>query len=760
MDFNRCYGCMETLAKPGSVCPHCGYDNAKADRLQPGHALACGTLLAGHYVVGRLLGEGGFGLTYIAWNLSLDIPVCIKEYFPAGAAMRETSQTLSVRWSTGGDAEELRRGRESFVREARKAVRLMDLPSVVKVWDVFYQNDTAYIVMDYIEGETLKNHLLHRSAPYSVKECFALLEPVMRDLAEVHARGIIHRDIKPDNLMLRPDGKIVLLDLGAAKDLRGGTGKSSYLVASRGFSPIEQYSAQEEVGPWTDVYAMCALMYYCMTGRLLPSPMDRMLDDKLDLSGFPPAFAEALGHGLAIRPAERTRSMEALVAELGAALREKPKPAPEPRPEPKPEPEPEPKPEPRPEPARGKPGKTGEKGKKGAVKFLIPALLLAAALIAARAFWPRESDAPTPALTPAPSALPTPIGDPVSGGTTEDGLSYAVYGDCVSITGCDKSVTTVKIPATIEDKPVTGIADEAFSWCESLTGVTFPDSLTSIGRHAFEHCGALKTAKLPRGLKTIGTRAFAYCKSLTSITIPAGVEEIGECAFYECSSAMSLVLPESLTRIDNYAFSYCSSLSRVVIPAGVSVIGENVFSNCDALTSITVEEGSYAAKRFKSDSRLVTRAAATPEPTPSPTPTPTPRPIPTPHGDPLSKGRTGDGLSYATYVGCVGITRCNLYAKEVVIPAEIEGKPVTEIGRSAFSHCEELTQVTIPDSVVSIQDYAFRACYALTEIRIPDSVTSIDERAFDDCIALKRIIASAGSYAASFYAEDERLVTR
>ena len=320
MEFKRCYSCMYTLENPGAVCPHCGYDNTKAPAAQPDYILPCGTVLNGRYVLGKMLGQGGFGISYIAYNLALDTPVCIKEYFPAGAAMRSAVESRLVLWSGGENAEELKRGRESFVKEARKAVKLRDLNHVVKVWDVFYENETAYIVMDYIEGQTLKSWLLRHGKPIGEKTCFAMLEPVMLDLQEVHERGIIHRDIKPDNLMMTPTGNLMLLDLGAAKDLSGGSSQSSYMVASQGFSPMEQYSQGGSIGPWTDVYAMCASLYYCVTGKLLPTPMDRMLSDRWDLSAFSPDTAAVLKKGLAIRPEERIKSMTALRGALQAAI--------------------------------------------------------------------------------------------------------------------------------------------------------------------------------------------------------------------------------------------------------------------------------------------------------------------------------------------------------------------------------------------------------------------------------------------------------
>ena len=294
MDFTRCYSCMQELDRPGGRCPRCGNENNTLARSQPSHALPCGYLLHGRYVIGKTLGQGGFGMS--------------------------STMSTTVTWSGGNNGEELKRGRESFIKEARKAVKLRDLNSVVKVWDVFYENETAYLVMDYVEGVTLKHHLMETRKPLSEEECMHLLVPVMKDLEEVHARGIIHRDISPDNLMLRPDGMLVLLDIGAAKDLSRGNGQSSMLVAKKGFSPMEQYTTGGSIGPWTDVYAMCATMVYCVAGNLLPEPIDRLAGTEVDLRAFSPAFAEVLNRGLVIRPKERIQTMGELEAELGLAI--------------------------------------------------------------------------------------------------------------------------------------------------------------------------------------------------------------------------------------------------------------------------------------------------------------------------------------------------------------------------------------------------------------------------------------------------------
>ena len=381
MEFTRCYGCMRELDAPGARCPKCGFDNTNDPARQPSHVLKCGTILDGQYVVGRSLGQGGFGITYLGYDLKLEMPVCIKEYYPEGAAMRSSTQSSMVYWGSSENAQSLKDSRASFVKEAQKAVKLRNLSHVVSVWSVFYENETAYIVMDYIEGETLKDKLVRTQKPLDEKACVELLTPVMRDLEKAHALGIIHRDIKPENLMLDAEGEPVLLDMGAAKDLtkstRNGSTLSSALVVSQGFSPLEQYSQNGSIGPWTDVYAMCATICYCVTGRLIPAATERVTGEGLDLSSLSAPFAAVLEKGLAIKAGDRYQGMGELLDALTAAVNPK---APKP-------------------------------------KRLIPALAVAAALLVAVGvyFWKRpDSNAvltelpatPTASVTDAPAETP------------------------------------------------------------------------------------------------------------------------------------------------------------------------------------------------------------------------------------------------------------------------------------------------------------------------------------------------------------------
>ena len=276
MEVRRCMKCMHPLTAGETVCPECGraYGSANAETF----ALKPGTILEGKYLVGEMLGQGGFGITYIGFDLLLEQKVAIKEYYPISTGMVSREGHSTVVWSSAMMGKTgTQKGFDSFLKEARKMAKLGGIPGVVGVKSVFIQNETAYIVMDFIEGETLLKKL-QKNGPMDFDSCVKLMTPIMQALAEVHEHGIIHRDISPDNIMVRPDGKLILLDLGAAKDLdiqgNDGSVQSSQMVAKHGFSPIEQYSKSGKVGPWTDIYAMAATIYYCCTG-ILPPPRDR-----------------------------------------------------------------------------------------------------------------------------------------------------------------------------------------------------------------------------------------------------------------------------------------------------------------------------------------------------------------------------------------------------------------------------------------------------------------------------------------------------
>ena len=203
--------------------------------------------------------------------------------------------------------------------------KLEHIPSIVRVRDMFLENETAYLVMDYIEGTTLKAKI-KRDGQMSFGQCVSLLRPMMEGLVQVHRYGMIHRDISPDNIMIQPDGRVRLLDLGAAKDMTVGNALNSQLVAKKGFTPLEQYAENGKIGPWTDVYAMSATIYYAVTGKLLPESVERVMGngeqqfESVLQSFFSPQAAAVLKAGLAVKPEERIRTVEELLGRLGSAV--------------------------------------------------------------------------------------------------------------------------------------------------------------------------------------------------------------------------------------------------------------------------------------------------------------------------------------------------------------------------------------------------------------------------------------------------------
>ena len=307
---------MHALAAGETFCSECGrpYGSVETEPF----ALKPGTILDGKYLVGEMLGQGGFGITYIGFDLLLEQKVAIKEYYPMSTGMVSRENSTTVVWSSAVMQKSgMEKGFDSFLKEARKMAKLGGIPGVVGVKSVFIQNETAYIVMDFIEGETLLKKL-QREGPMDYGTCISLMTPIMQALAEVHKHGIIHRDISPDNIMVQSDGKLILLDLGAAKDLdiqgKDGNVQSSQMVAKHGFSPVEQYGQAGKIGPWTDVYAMAATIYYCCTGVLPPSATDRMIEDTLTCRPrLTKEQFDVLAFCMNVLPQKRPQNMDALL---------------------------------------------------------------------------------------------------------------------------------------------------------------------------------------------------------------------------------------------------------------------------------------------------------------------------------------------------------------------------------------------------------------------------------------------------------------
>ncbi len=262
----------------------------------------------------RVLGHGGFGITYLGWNVTLDIPVAIKEYFPADLATRE--RNLSVVPQTDQAAPDFQWGLERFLDEARILARFHH-PGIVRIHHFFEAHRTAYIVMDYVEGESLSAYLT-RKGTLSENELHGILDSLLSALEVVHRADFLHRDIKPGNIVLRAkDGSPVLLDFGAARQAMGAKSRSVTSIVTPGYAPIEQYSTRAAQGAWTDIYALGGVCYRALTGESPFDATDRMRNDPLipvaeHCAGkASPKFLAAIDTALAVDAPDRPQSIAA-----------------------------------------------------------------------------------------------------------------------------------------------------------------------------------------------------------------------------------------------------------------------------------------------------------------------------------------------------------------------------------------------------------------------------------------------------------------
>ena len=317
--MSYCMHCMEPMQDGAPFCPACGkpqvYD-CPENFLRPGTRLN-----GGRYLVGAAIGEGGFGITYMGRDLRLDMTVAIKEFYPDGYVNRDNSATCNIT-ATMRNREFFEKGKEKFLAEARILASLHDAVGIVDVRDFFEENNTTYIVMEFLNGETLKGHLKKvGKMPY--QEVYQLLLPAMHSLVIVHQKGVIHRDISPDNIMLSQTG-VKLLDFGAAREAFSDDERSYSVLLKRGYSPVEQYTKKNQ-GPGTDVYALCATMYRCITGVVPTEPFLREQEplrrpSELGIAISKP-FEMVLMNGLAMYPEQRYQTVDALIAAFEAALR-------------------------------------------------------------------------------------------------------------------------------------------------------------------------------------------------------------------------------------------------------------------------------------------------------------------------------------------------------------------------------------------------------------------------------------------------------
>ena len=298
----------------GDACSECGYVDGVSS-YSTAH-LKPGTWLMRRYRVGKLLGQGGFGATYLGWDDRLHIKVAVKEYFPVNLVARAPGSGGMLPY-TAEHVETFRVGIEKFLEEARTLAKLRDIREIVGVQDYFEDMGTAYLVMELLQGQTMKKFIETQGGRVDYRKALAIMMPIMKALHAVHELGLVHRDISPDNIFMTNGGGARLLDFGAARQSASEGGGGLTVILKPGYAPPEQYFSDSRQGPWTDVYALAASFYCALTGRPPADSARRIQEDALvkpSTMGIavPPEVETVLLTGLALRYQDRYPSMRAM----------------------------------------------------------------------------------------------------------------------------------------------------------------------------------------------------------------------------------------------------------------------------------------------------------------------------------------------------------------------------------------------------------------------------------------------------------------
>lgn len=328
-----CMGCMTDRGN-AAICPSCGYDEHAPPTVP--FQLPPRSVLNDQYIVGRALGAGGFAITYLGWDMRLARRVAIKEYMPSGMASR-TADTSQVVPHSGPSKDDFNYGLERFLDEARMVAQFEGHPGIIAVTNFFPAHGTAYLVMEYLEGTTLKDYLKDRGGRLAFDEALDIMTPVMDALREVHRVNVLHRDISPDNIYVTSAGLIKLLDFGAARQALRDRSQRMSVILKVGYAPEEQYRSTGNQGPWTDVYAVGATFYHLITGSIPPPSIDRLAEDTIQLPSaqgveIPQAAEQALMTALSVRAAHRYPTIQDFQAAIGIPLAPGPGPVPGPVP--------------------------------------------------------------------------------------------------------------------------------------------------------------------------------------------------------------------------------------------------------------------------------------------------------------------------------------------------------------------------------------------------------------------------------------------
>ena len=706
-----CPRCLKEIEDEGIICPHCGHDPAK---IQNVHILEEGTLLQnGRYQLGASIGSGGFGITYAAWDIVLNQPVAIKEYYPLRMCERYAEEDMNVIINPGYEGL-YQSGLFRFIREARILAALQNLKNVVPVLEWFEANNTAYIVMQYISGVTLEDYVKKNNIPPS--EVIEMLRDLIDSLILVHSQGIIHRDISPSNIMVQEDGTLMLIDFGAASvKERMSKGEDHTVIYNRRYAPVEQYDENEIQGFFTDVYALSATIYHLICGEPPKESVARKAGDTLKSPReknirIKKYQDKAIMNGLILQPEKRTQNMRIFRSMLYNL--------------------------PMPEEVTLRRW------------FMFRVISISAAILAAFIL----------------AAVNFTLGFPLG-----DGLRYSLRNDGFHVLGLTSEtekicgvggfdVSRVGVEVFVErsarqnvdgsraadryiavDVALRGVEQEV----GDLQAVNIPSTLTDIDPQAFSNSGVrlvllgsmdnpasiiaerlgLRYASIEAQDNENGVTVTRYETRQNNAAIPdfiggkpvTAIESGNESPVFPegVPGVQSVILPVKLERIGDYAFLGVS-ISSIDLPSGLKHIGRQAFSqsfieNIEIPDSVEFlsEEAFYVCVHLKS--------------------------VKLPSGI--------KEIPAKCFQACTSLN-------SVTIP-----KGVTKINSNAFQECKKLSGLEIPDGVKRIEHFAFMNCSALESLYLPPTLSRMFVSALDGCPKSLCITGFKGSYAEYFCAK-------
>lgn len=665
--MNRCKFCFKEISE--DICLFCGKKQSSHRKAE--YKLSPGTLIGGRYLIGGDIGEGGFGITYLAYDNKLDARCAVKEYFPHAVAVRNTETSNDIVCPENGS--EYSDGLIRFRNEAEKLSQFYSLKSIVNVRDYVEENNTGYIIMNYVEGISLKNYLDAHKGKISADEVFAMMEPIIRDLSIIQKEGIIHRDISPENIMVTDENKLVLIDFGSAREYEDN--KSLSIILKHGYAPPEQYISTGNQGPWTDVYSICATIYRAITGKAPDDSIDLMescsktkkpskLGAKLSAG-----CEEALMKGLELSYRERLQSCEELHSRLYTESRNVQ--------------------------SERLPKKAFALGAASAAAvILILAVVFAAAggndkeEIAAVSGEGQQSDisseagsesvteiseiessaeVTSEAVTETETTAETTIDVNIlaSGNSqngewelTRDGVLTVDVSGVAGLSSGGWTEYSDKITEVVLGDDVTELRKGAFKDYTNIRSVNFNGKLEKIGEQCFMGCTALESADIPESVALIGRSAFE-ASGISSLSIN-GAAQIEDKAFYKCEKLADASLGEAVWQDNSiYIFSNCSQLKSIVLPKNIKIISKFLFAGCSSLTSIVFPE-------------------------------------------------SVEEISESAFKDCTSL-------KEISLP-----ESMNLISSNAFINCSSLRSVLLPKSIKQFDSFSFNGCDNELRIYLPD----------------------------------------